>query len=146
MQPEGVRQWKFPMTPSGIEPATFRLVAQWINRLQCSVRAYQHHSDEGLVFIFQNVFPASCRYKIFSLFSFLYCLADNCYRARFTWFVLQWLCLLVPNCVHSTAAVILNLDVCFVSLTPSKLSYKIDATLVWVSRLFTESKAVSTWS
>jgi hypothetical protein len=29
--PEGVYQWKFPMTPSGIDPATFRFVVQCIN-------------------------------------------------------------------------------------------------------------------
>jgi len=62
----------------------------------------------------------------------------------FSRFVLQWMRLTVPNWVHSTAAVVLNLDICFLSLTHSKLSYQNDATVVWVSRLFNESKAVGT--
>jgi len=37
VRPEGLCQWKIPMTPSGIEPATFWLLAQLFNQLRYRV-------------------------------------------------------------------------------------------------------------
>ena len=54
MRPEGLRQWKIPVAPLEIEPATFRIVAQCLNQLRYRVPAHTKYSRvsfyEGVMF------------------------------------------------------------------------------------------------
>jgi hypothetical protein len=45
VQPEGLSQWKVPITPSGIEPATFQLVAHCHNQMWYRVKYFRCYSS-----------------------------------------------------------------------------------------------------
>ena len=48
VQSGGLCQWKIPVTPLGIEPATFRLVAQCLNQQGKEISSSKKNSNTGL--------------------------------------------------------------------------------------------------
>jgi hypothetical protein len=52
---EGLCQWKIPLTPSGIEPATFRFVAQYLNDCATAVPFTRGRYAKKWSFLSKNV-------------------------------------------------------------------------------------------
>jgi hypothetical protein len=55
LRPEGLCQWKIPMTPSGIEHATFRLGAQCLNQLRYRIPLH--------ILVFNFIFQLTLTFK-----------------------------------------------------------------------------------
>ena len=51
VRPEGLCQWKIPMTPSGIEPATFQFVVQCLNHLHHRIPRNKIHGTDKFLFV-----------------------------------------------------------------------------------------------
>ena len=70
-RPEGLSQWQIPMTPSGIAPATFRLVAHFLNHLHYRIPPYRKGSSLNIALRINSVFTSIVWFLIETAVTFL---------------------------------------------------------------------------
>ena len=101
VRPEGLYQWKIPMTPSGIETATCRLVAQCLNHLHSRYKVKvwvlgkdSRHSKWTLSIhnTERSLYPVTiCNYKCLNIGYFLSSAVYSTFVCHDTeWFPTRW--------------------------------------------------------
>jgi hypothetical protein len=95
---EGLCQWKIPITPSEIEPATFRLVAQCLNQLRH--RVPPSNKEYWIVFVWIHaIFSAITSWSLIEI---------NQALSRTSVFYYPTGCDITDNMLHSTVVTTSN--------------------------------------